>query len=106
MLVLSRKQEESVVVGGSNNLAQVLKVTVLEIGTEQVKLGFEAHGDVPVHRWEVWEQIRADGGLPGAGAVMFLSAGDSTHSLETDGRRRGRWLAPSVLEVYNGRSWS
>jgi len=57
MLVLSRKSEESVVVGGSNGLERVLKVTVLEIGSEHVKLGFEAHEDVPIHRSEVWERI-------------------------------------------------
>lgn len=59
MLVLSRRKEESVVVGGSSTAAHVLRVTVLEIGSGHVKLGFEANGDVPVHREEVWERIRA-----------------------------------------------
>lgn len=59
MLVLSRKSEESVVVGGSNGFEHMLKVTVLEIGSEHVKLGFEANRDIPVHRQEVWERIRA-----------------------------------------------
>lgn len=61
MLVLSRKKEESVVVGGSSAFARVLKVTVLEIGSRQVRLGFEANEDVSVHRWEVWERIRGNG---------------------------------------------
>lgn len=61
MLVLSRKQEESVVVGGSSAFRRVLKVTVLEIGSEHVKLGFEANEDVPIHRSEVWERICARG---------------------------------------------
>jgi carbon storage regulator CsrA len=39
----------------------MLKVTVLAINGENVRLGFEASKDVPVHRWEVWEQIRANG---------------------------------------------
>jgi carbon storage regulator CsrA len=64
MLVLSRKREESVVVGGANAFGRVLKVTVLEIGSEHVKLGFEANEDVPIHRSEVWERI--DTGIPQA----------------------------------------
>ena len=59
MLVLSRKSEESVVVGGSNGFEHMLKVTVLEIGSEHVKLGFEVDKDIPAHRQEVWERINA-----------------------------------------------
>lgn len=62
MLVLSRKSEQSVVVGGSNGVEHMLKVTVLEIGSGHVKLGFEANEDVPIHRMEVWERINA--GIP------------------------------------------
>jgi len=61
MLVLSRKTEESVVVGGHERFEPMLKVTVLEINGERVRLGFEAGQDVPVHRWEVWERIRTSG---------------------------------------------
>jgi carbon storage regulator len=59
MLVLSRKSQESVVVGGARGFERVLKVTVLEIKGGRVRLGFEADDDVPVHRLEVWEQIRS-----------------------------------------------
>ena len=61
MLVLSRKNDQSVVIGGSEHFAHMLKVTVLEIGHGRVRLGFEANKDVPVHRAEVWERIRANG---------------------------------------------
>ena len=50
MLVLSRKSRESVVIGGSDGLHRLLKVTVLDIRGTNVKLGFEADPDVPVHR--------------------------------------------------------
>ena len=59
MLVLSRKNRESVVVGGSNGVERLLKVTVLEIRGGSVRLGFEAGDDSPVHPWEVWERIRS-----------------------------------------------
>ena len=62
MLVLSRKNRESVVVGGSDGFHRLLKVTVLDIHGSQVRLGFEVDADVPVHRSEVWERIRAEAG--------------------------------------------
>ena len=61
MLVLTRKNQESVVVGGLNGIVPLLKVTVLEIRGRKVRLGFEADAGVAVHRWEVWEQLRASG---------------------------------------------
>jgi carbon storage regulator CsrA len=66
MLVLTRKNQESVMVGGSKGFERMLKVTVLEIDRGKVKLGFEVDPEVPVHRWEVWRQIHASGqpGLP------------------------------------------
>ena len=63
MLVLSRKSQEAVVVGGSIGFERMLKVTVLEIDGGKVRLGFEVDRDVPVHRSEVWERIKA-GGAP------------------------------------------
>ena len=59
MLVLSRKNRESVVVGGSDAFHRLLKVTVLAIKGSNVKLGFEVDADIPVHRSEVWERIQA-----------------------------------------------
>ena len=57
MLVLSRKSRESVVVGGSDGLHRLLKVTVLDIRGGRVKLGFEVDDNVPVHRSEIWQRI-------------------------------------------------
>jgi len=59
MLVLSRKSQESVVVGRSDSSDPMLTVTVLEINGGKVRLGFQGDSDVPVHRLEVWERIRA-----------------------------------------------
>jgi carbon storage regulator len=61
MLVLTRKNQESVVIGGSAGFEPVLKITVLEITGLRVRLGFEVDKDVPVHRSEVWERIHANG---------------------------------------------
>jgi carbon storage regulator CsrA len=66
MLILSRRNQETVVVGGSSGFEVLLKVTVLEIKRGTVRLGFDVDKAVPVHRLEVWERIHADeqsGGL-------------------------------------------
>lgn len=57
MLVLTRKIQESVVVGGADTFQRILKVTVLAIQNGKVRLGFDVRPDVPVHRLEVWERI-------------------------------------------------
>lgn len=58
MLVLSRKSQEAVVVGGAGGFQHLLKVIVLEISGGKVSLGFDVDPAVPVHRLEVWERIR------------------------------------------------
>ena len=59
MLVLTRKNQESVVVGGADGFHRLLTVTVLQITRGKVRLGFDVDPGVPVHRSEVWERIRA-----------------------------------------------
>ena len=64
MLVLSRRSNESIVIGGSGGLDRLLKLTVIRISTGTVKLGIEVPDDIPVHRLEVWERIRAGASPP------------------------------------------
>jgi len=52
MLVLSRKIGESVVIDGR------IVVTLVRVEGESVRLGIQAPHDVPVHRQEVYEEIR------------------------------------------------
>jgi len=61
MLILTRKSQQTVVVGACHGFEHLLKVTVLEIKGTAVRLGFEVDASVPVHRLEVWERIRAEG---------------------------------------------
>jgi carbon storage regulator len=60
MLVLSRRNSETVVIGGSVGFDRIVKVTVVEICGSKVKLGFEVDDDIPVHRLEVYERINAE----------------------------------------------
>ena len=63
MLVLSRKNQESVVIGGSDGYHCLLRVKVLQIRGTNVKLGFEVDADVPVYRSEVRDRIQVAAGL-------------------------------------------
>ena len=58
MLVLSRKKNEAIVI------ADNIRLVVVEISGDKVRLGIEAPKDVPVHRQEVHDAIiksKADG---------------------------------------------
>ncbi len=57
MLVLSRKNQEAVVVGSADGGEYLVRITVIEIRGSRVKLGFEAADEIRVHRFELWEQM-------------------------------------------------
>ncbi len=54
MLVLSRQCNESIMVGDD------VVVTIVDIRGDKVRLGIQAPNEVPVHRREVHEAIRAE----------------------------------------------
>ena len=58
MLVLSRKSDQSIVVGGFDAFERTIKITILGVKNGRVEIGIEADANVPVNRFEVWEQIR------------------------------------------------
>jgi carbon storage regulator len=74
MLVLSRKNQEAVVVGNAGGLERLLTVTVLEIRGGKVKLGFDVAPEMPVHRQEVWDRIQAEGEHEGPMTLPIVPA--------------------------------
>ncbi len=54
MLVLSRKRNESIVIGDK------IKITIVEMRGDKVRIGVEAPEDVSVHRQEVYDAIQRD----------------------------------------------
>jgi carbon storage regulator CsrA len=62
MLVLTRKLQESVVVGIADMSRPMLSITVVEIAGGKVRLGFQADTAVQVHRLEVWQRLQVEGG--------------------------------------------
>ena len=59
MLILSRMENESLVIGRGS---RAVRVMVTEIRGDKVRLGVEAPKDVPVNRNEVYEDIVRQGG--------------------------------------------
>lgn len=60
MLVLSRREDESVVAGNGDSITVggiVLQVKVVSIQRDRVRLGFTADNGVWIHREEVFEEI-------------------------------------------------
>jgi len=51
MLVLTRKRDESIMIGDE------IRVTVVEVRGDQVKIGIDAPRSIPVHREEVYKEI-------------------------------------------------
>ena len=54
MLVVSRKQDESIVIGNE------IEIVVVRIDRNTVRLGIKAPRSISVHRKEVYEEIRLE----------------------------------------------
>lgn len=63
MLVLTRKTNESIIIGDD------VKVTVVEVKGDQVKLGISAPKRIPVHREEVYLEIQRENQKAAAAGV-------------------------------------
>jgi carbon storage regulator len=54
MLVLSRQKDESIMIGDD------VKVTIVDVRGDKVRLGIEAPKSIPVHRREVYDAIQRE----------------------------------------------
>lgn len=53
MLILSRRTDESIVIGDE------VTITILSVKGKQVRIGITAPADVSVHREEIYERIQS-----------------------------------------------
>jgi len=60
MLVLTRKPEESLLIGDEADTTGIVTVKVLSIMGNRVKLGLTMKRGVAVHRAEVWQRIQGE----------------------------------------------
>ena len=54
MLVLSRQKDQIIMIGDD------IKITVVDIRGDKVRLGIEAPPETPVHRKEVYEAVKRE----------------------------------------------
>ncbi len=54
MLVLSRKKDEVITIGEN------VRITIVEVRGDKVRIGIEAPKDVAVHRQEVYDAIQRE----------------------------------------------
>ncbi len=54
MLVLSRQRDETIIIGDS------IRVTIVEVRGDKVRIGIDAPRDVTVHRQEVYDAIKRE----------------------------------------------
>ena len=85
MLVLTRKNRESVVIGRHEDLEIVLEITILEIEGGRVRLGFVADTKMPIHRREVWDRI-CNGHTEGNGNGAGRASGNGNGATHLPGR--------------------
>jgi len=60
MLILSRKKNEKIMIGDD------IAITISDICGDQVQVGIDAPRKLPVHRLEVYEEIKTSGRRPSA----------------------------------------
>jgi carbon storage regulator len=65
MLVLTRKKNESIVIGDD------VTITIVEVRGDQVKLGINAPKNVSVHREEIYLEIQKENQLAANAAVAI-----------------------------------
>lgn len=54
MLVLSRQRDQSIIIGDN------IKITVVDIRGDKIRLGIEAPAEITVHREEVYKAIQQE----------------------------------------------
>ena len=74
MLVLSRKVNQSIMVGDN------VRVVVVAVDRDQVKLGIEAPREIAVHRSEIYEEIQRSNRAAAEGAATPEHAGAASRA--------------------------
>lgn len=99
MLILSRKINESIVIDGR------ITVKIVRIDRDVVKLGIVAPPNVPVHREEVYEEIRRSNQEAineGTSGVPRLSASARPSRIPTPADAGSSIQPPKQAEVKTG----
>jgi carbon storage regulator len=81
MLVLSRKANQSIIIGND------IRILVVAVEHDQVKLGIEAPRHVPVHRFEIFTEIRRSDTAPRATTLAGVGKAAAEGDIARDADR-------------------
>ena len=76
MLILSRRTDESIVIGDE------VTITILSVKGKQVRIGITAPADVSVHREEIYQRIQS--GETVSGETPATDTPDATDAPDTE----------------------
>lgn len=79
MLILARRLNETIVIGDT------IRISVVDIKGDQIKLGIEAPGNVKVYRQEVYDAIQEEN-REAAKSASARPVGGALPSLQRDGK--------------------
>ena len=72
MLVLTRRLNQSILIGDPRKPEECIEVTGIEVRGDQVRIGTKASRDVVVHRREIYDEIAAENAAMVAAASLGL----------------------------------
>ena len=84
MLVLTRKKNQSIMIGDD------IEIVIVDVKHNQVKLGIRAPRNVTVHRAEVWEDIQKENVAALESAKVSASSLSSLSSM-IKGIKKKKW---------------
>jgi len=93
VLVITRRQNESVVIG------EGIEVSIVRVDKDSVRLGITAPPSIPVHRREVYEQICKENLFAAVTCGMAQRLAGRLRRLQAGARPPGRFDAPVPASI-------